>query len=120
MVYVLILIPRQTFLLFVDQIEDKLDKIITMHCKIIGETDTIWYHWVFSMYTVKAMFWSWFHDISLPFVLFVEQIEDRLTKIEDKLDKIIGESDTIECLARACMYTVKDIIMTVSVKQQHL
>ena len=50
---VLILIPWHTFLLFVDQIEDKLDTIITMHCKIIGETDTIWYHWVFSMYTVK-------------------------------------------------------------------
>ena len=53
-----------------------------------------------------AMFWSRFHDISLSFVLFVNQIEDRLKHIEDKLDKIYGESDTIdiiECLARVCL-----------------
>ena len=44
-----------------------------------------------------------------------EGVTERLAKIEHKLDIIIGESDTIdtiECLARACMYTVKDIIMT--------
>ena len=60
------------------------------------------------------------HDITLSFVLFVDQIEEKverlqekvesieekLDKLDKKLDKTIGELDTIyiiEWLARACI-----------------
>ena len=80
----MILIPKHTLPLFVDQVEDRL-RLRRMEQKLdrlIGESDAIWYH-----YTL---------------LLFVDQVEDRLSRIEymqqkmdEKLDRLIGESDTI-------------------------